>query len=310
MGRRARGGSARGLGSPRSAASRAGWWSVGAGDLKRHRVDVPDAALDLFSLPPARFTAERNALAKALADRGDRTSAAVRKLARPVGLAWVLNRLARERTRDVEALLAAGDRLRAGQRRAVAGRGADELREAESELRERARALRSQGERVLAGEGRPVAPTSLARLELLLRVAATSSGAAREALRRGTLSREPEIASGELGGFALLPGGRAEAARPVHAREVREARPVRDARVAEDEEARARALREEHERSRAIAAARRAADAASKRADREEHAASDADARARRAHERAAAARAEAERAKTRLRELERGLLR
>jgi len=274
-------------------------------------VDIPDAAVELFSLPPSRFTAERNALAKALGDRRDPASAAVRKLARPVGLAWVLNRLARKRPREVEALLAAGDRLRAGQRRAVAGRGADDLREAEAELRDRARALRSDGERVLAEEGRAAAPTALARLELLLRVAATSSGAAREALRRGVLAREPEIASGELGGFALLQGGRAEAARQDHAREVREPREVRDARAArEDREARARALRERKERSRAIGAAQRAADAAGKRADREEHAASDADARARRARERAAAARAEAERAKTRLRELERGLLR
>jgi len=270
-------------------------------------VDIPDAALDLFSLPPSRFTAERNALAKALAEQGDRASAAVRKLARPVGLAWVLNRLARERPRDVEALLAAGDRLRAGQRRAVAGRGADELRDADSELRERARALRSQGERVLAGEGRAIAPTALARVELLLRVAATSSGAAREALRRGILAREPEIASGELGGFAVLPGGRAEAPRQVHAREMRERSGRGDARAAREErEARARALRERKERSRAIAAARRAADAASKRAAREERAAADAEAQARRARERAAAARGEAERASARLRELER----
>jgi len=278
-------------------------------------VDIPDAAVELFSLPPSRFTAERNALAKALGDRRDPASAAVRKLARPVGLAWVLNRLARKRPREVEALLAAGDRLRAGQRRAVAGRGADDLREAEAELRDRARALRSDGERVLAEEGRAAAPTALARLELLLRVAATSSGAAREALRRGVLAREPEIASGELGGFALLQGGRAEAARQDHAREVREERPARDgrearAREAREREAREREGRERKERARAIAAARRAADAARKGAERAERDASDADTHARRAHERAAAARAEAERAKTRLRELERGLLR
>ncbi len=285
------------------------------GVLTRHRVDIPDAAVELFSLPPSRFTAERNALAKALGDRRDPASAAVRKLARPVGLAWVLNRLARKRPREVEALLAAGDRLRAGQRRAVAGRGADDLREAEAELRDRARALRSDGERVLAEEGRAAAPTALARLELLLRVAATSSGAAREALRRGVLAREPEIASGELGGFALLQGGRAEAARQDHAREVREERPARDgrearAREAREREAREREGRERKERARAIAAARRAADAARKGAERAERDASDADTHARRAHERAAAARAEAERAKTRLRELERGLLR
>lgn len=166
-----------------------------------------DDAGRLLATPPWRFTAERDALASARSERGDAAGAdAIRRLRRPVGLAWVLNRLARERRDDVETLLAAGDRLRAGQRSALAGRGAAELREAEQALRDAARALRGRAKEVLAGEGRPGSPSALARLELLLRVAATAPGGARESLREGTFSREPEVAAGDLSGLGIVAG--------------------------------------------------------------------------------------------------------
>lgn len=123
-----------------------------------------------------------------------------------MGLAWVLNRLGRDHPREVRALLDAGERLRAGQRRAVSGAGGGALREAEDALRARARALRAEAERILSGEGRPADGASLARIELLLRVAAT--GSARDALAAGTLAREPEVGDAELSGFTLLAGGR------------------------------------------------------------------------------------------------------
>lgn len=273
-------------------------------------VDLPDAASDLFALPPPRFTAERNALARRLAERGDPGAATVRKLARPTGLAWVLNRLAREAPREVEALLAAGDRLRAGQRRALAGGGADELRAAADALAESARALRARGERVLAAEGRAVAPTTLARLELLLRVAATGPRPSREGLRRGVLAREPEIASAELAGFTVVAGGRQEARgrAPAGARhEAARTAVSRASQARPDEQLRQRQRREEQQRQRALAAARRAAEASRARAEREERAAAEALVRARRAGERAAAARAEADRAAAALAALGRG---
>ena len=275
-------------------------------------VDVPRAAEPLLALPPARFTAERSALAKLLADRRDPAAASVRKLPRPVGLAWVLNRLAQERPRELEALVAAGDRLRSGQRRALSGAGADELRAAEGELRARARALRVEAERILATEGRPASSTTLARLELLLRVAAPVPGPARDALRRGVLVREPEIAPGELSGFAVLPGGRAPTRRVLAQR----AEPPREAarQAGRDERARRAAAREarageaadRRERARIVAVARREARAAQARAEREERAAAEQGERARRARERAAAARAEADRLAARLRGVER----
>jgi hypothetical protein len=268
-------------------------------------MDVPRVAEPLYGLPPSRFTAERNALAKALAARQDRAAETVRKLPRPVGLAWVLNRLAHERPRELAALVASGDRLRAGQRRALSGGGAGELRTAEDELRARARALRAEGERILAAEGRPASPTSLARLELLLRVAAPIPGAARDALVRGVLAREPEIAPGELAGFAVLPGGRGAPSGREPDLRASERSAAAGASRARRTAAREARLRREHER--ATASARREAEAARARAEREERAAVVAARTAHEAQRRAAEARAVAERLAARLRELERG---
>jgi hypothetical protein len=217
---------------------------------------VPPAAVPLYALPPSRFVPERNALARALAAKGDAAAAAVRALRRPVGLAWVLNRLARDRPDDVGALLDAADRLRRGQRRALAGEGADELRAAEADLRGRARALRHAAAPLVGEKGKE---SALSRLELLLRLAAASSDA-REALRAGTLEREPEAQPVELSGLAVLDGGaagrraRAPGSRPDRAREGAAAR----AREAALRGARSALVRAEREARRAEAAADRA----------------------------------------------------
>lgn len=269
-----------------------------------------DEAGRLLATPPARFTAERDALARALAERGDEAGAAsVRKLRRPVGLAWVLNRLARERRDDVAALLAAGDRLRAGQRRALAGHGAAELRDAEQALRTAARGLRARAGEVLAEEGRPASPGALARIELLLRVAATAPGGARDALREGTFSREPEVAGGDLSGLGVVAGAasaeRGGEGRALEAREKgagrggrgRTSREGEAAALRAEREARARAREEARavrDRARELAAARKRVEQA-ERAAREARSAADAAARrAQAARERAEAAEAAA----------------
>jgi hypothetical protein len=258
-------------------------------------VEIPPAAEALFALPPSRFAGERDALARTLAARGDPTAAAVRKLRRPVGLAWVLNRLAREHGPDVRALLEAGGRLRAGQRRALSGGGADELREAEGALRDRVRALGSEAARILAAEGRP--PAAVARIELLLRELAPAAGPLREALQRGVLAHEPDVGSGELSGFALLPGGRVGAGRPTG----------RGGGNAAARAERSREARERRERERELARLRRAAAEARSRAERAERAAAAAEETARSAREAAAQARVEARRARDRLATAERG---
>jgi len=286
-------------------------------------VDLPDDAQALLALPPARFAAERGAVAARLAAAGDPAAPEVRKLRRPVGLAWVLNRLARDRPREVAALLAAGDEVRAGTRRAVSGAGAGALRDAEQALRDRARGLRLEAERILAAEGRPPPATALSRVELLLRVAAT--GGAREVLRAGELLREPEVGGEDLSGFTVVAGGSATALRRARAATpsprpspparaggeggVRAA-PARAAREVRNDRARAREAREERqlrERQRALAAARAEAVRADRRAAQEKSRAEEAERRAGEARARAAAAKAEADRLLAKVLELQRG---
>jgi hypothetical protein len=203
----------------------------------------------LLALPPDRFVPERNALAQRLAADGDaRAAAEVRKLRRPVGLAWLLNRVAQERPREVEALLAAGDRLRTGQRQAIAGGGARALRDAERDLREAARSLRDAAAASASKVGRAPAGAALGRVELLLRFVAAAPGSVRDALRHGALEREPEIAAGDLSGLSLLPGGApaGRAARPARAADGRE----RKRRARAEQEAQERARREAERRAR------------------------------------------------------------
>jgi hypothetical protein len=271
-------------------------------------VSLPDDARALLALPPARFVEERDALAGALEARGDGAAAEVRRLRRPVGLAWVLNRLARDRREDVEALLRAGDRLGVGHRRALGGEGPAELRAAEDELRDRARTLRSEAARVLEEAGRPADPGVLSRVELLLRVVAPSPGPEREAFRQGALTAEPVPASADLSGLATVPGGAAAApprgrgdhARPAAAAEASPAAARKGARGARREaERQARvAKRAWVEAERKRKAARRDLARATARAARAEAAAARADEVLRRAAERARELRARADAAR------------
>ena len=263
---------------------------MAGGADRRGRGGLPAGAEALLALAPDRFVAERNALAARLAAPGDAAGAGqVRRLRRPVGLAWLLNRLAQTRPAELEALLAAGDHLRAGQRRAIAGEGPEALREAEEAVRGSARALRTEAAGAMEEAGRRADPAALARLELLLRVVAGAPGELREALRRGVLEREPEVGGGDLSGLGVVPGGvparstRAATA-PVRAREappsVAPARARRLAgeraereRVRAEHEARVRAKREARARAaaeRTLAKAQAEADAARARLARAE----------------------------------------
>ena len=228
---------------------------------------LPRGAERLLALPPERFAAERDALAKRLAADGDTAGAAeVRRLRRPIGLAWLLNRVAQERPREVEELLSAGDRVRAAQRRAIAGGGGEELRSADEGIRRIARTLRGSARELSTEAGREPAAAALARLELLLRVVSGAPGEVRETLRRGVLRREPEVVSGDLSGLALVapapgserpPAGKGEASGRTReaGRGTRAASP-RETEARARREAAARAKVERAERLRAERAAR------------------------------------------------------
>jgi hypothetical protein len=168
----------------------------------------------VLSAPPSLFGGVRAEAARDRAEAGDRAGAAeLRALRRPVGLAWALNRLAREQQQGMATLLDAGERLVQGQREALAGRGAIALREAEERLRAAARALRLAAAEPVEG-ARPLGRQALARLELLLRVAASGPEPVRQALRAGRLAREPEVGGPGPFGLEVVPGG-AAGARPA-----------------------------------------------------------------------------------------------
>jgi hypothetical protein len=167
---------------------------------------VPAVAAGLYALRPDEFTAARAALARDLAEAGDPQAAVVRKLRRPVGLAWILNHLAAAERTKVDALLVAGDQLRSGQAAALQGGGPTALREAEKAVHDEARSLRLEAGAALESAGRSPPPATLSRLELLLRVLATSSDEVRDRFRRGLLEREPEVGAGALGGFLSAEG--------------------------------------------------------------------------------------------------------
>ena len=73
-------------------------------------MDVDEIADRLYSLPPEEFTAARNDAARAVEDPAVRM--AVKALRRPTAAAHAVNRLARERPDDVDALVSLGDRMR------------------------------------------------------------------------------------------------------------------------------------------------------------------------------------------------------
>jgi hypothetical protein len=153
-----------------------------------------DPLADLYAVERDEFVAARNRLARSLRTEGEeqqaREVAALRKPPLPVYLA---NRLARERARELGALLDTAERLS----RAHRSGEAETLREAHRELGERVRKLVSAAPEIAGG---PVTESAGQRLAETLRAAASDPTAA-ALLRRGVLPDELEAA-----GFDALAG--------------------------------------------------------------------------------------------------------
>ncbi len=139
----------------------------------------------LYRGPLDEFTPARNALAKQLGKLGGKQDAdRVRALPKPTLSAWAVNLLFAREGEAMDALLAAGKQARAGQREAVAGRGAAALRESLEALRGLIDRLRRRGAGLLAESGRPVSRTLIERIGTDLQALALSPAAASEAARR------------------------------------------------------------------------------------------------------------------------------
>ena len=237
-------------------------------------LDIDKEIDRLYGAAPSEFVAERRRIEREL--RGeDRKSEAdeVKALAKPTTAAWIVNQLAREKRRDVDRLLAAGERLREAQRAAVAGKGTSRFEEARGEENEARRALTDEAVSLLAERGRKATQPMLDQVDQTLRAAAVLDEG-RELLAAGRLVRELEA-----GGFELLAGveprkrDRAAAGPPPAAKRKERLEQARDdvkearSRARETAEALRRAEREAKAARRALDAAEAAADKARREAD-------------------------------------------
>jgi hypothetical protein len=283
---------------------------------------VAGAADELYGLPLADFTRARDDLAKRLRREGRRDDAeAVKALRKPTVAAWALNQLARRRPKDLEKLLATGERLRQAQETLLGGGDRSALRRATAEERELVAKL-ARDASALAGESGTGATASLGeRIASTLHAAALDEQTAAE-LAAGRLLREREAvglfgadsvevrpgrraasAAGSRSPAAESPAAAAPPGRPARRRGARAGPPAK--RQASDERAR-QADERRREAERELAAAR-----AQERKAQREHAAAGkaterADKRVRDAQTRADEAREKADEARAGLREAKR----
>jgi DNA repair exonuclease SbcCD ATPase subunit len=203
---------------------------------------------DLYAQPPEAFTQARDALAKRLKAEGDDDAARrVRALRKPVRSAWAVNRLVREDRPAVESLVEVGERLRAAQRRALSGTGADELRERSEERRRLVSGLTQRAGELL-GDGEPPAGAT-EDIAATLEAASVDEDAAKAVLDARLTKPLPRPAGfGDVFGLRPVEGGREAAAGPEPAKADERAR--REERRRRERELRAAEERERDARER------------------------------------------------------------
>jgi hypothetical protein len=211
----------------------------------------------LFELPPADFTAARNDLARRLKQAGQSDAAArVQALRKPTIPVWTINQLVRRHPDDVEALIAAGDELRAAQEAALAGGEREQLRAATSAEREAMRRLTQHAHDLLTSADQRPTPAVLERVAATLRAAALDQRG-RELLAAGMLVEELESA-----GFDAFEGIRLPARRKPSKRGTKRM-------GAAEERRRKERVRKLRERARKLAAAAKDAEQEAERAEAE-----------------------------------------
>jgi hypothetical protein len=142
---------------------------------------------DLYAVPLADFIAARNELAASLRAEHDKPGAArVKALRKPSAAAWVVNQLARRHPRQIEALIAAGERVRAAQ--GGRGKGGSSLREASEQQRAQIAELMQAASEVLTDAGIRGQSGPLEGVRETLQALATASDEQLALLRRGVLT--------------------------------------------------------------------------------------------------------------------------
>lgn len=177
------------------------------GPPARREDPIDPAAEELYGAPLSQFTAVRKRLADELRAAGDRSLATrVAALARPTMAAWVVNQLWRRARRDMDALLAAGQRMRSGEPGA--------WQEQRAAL---ARLTATAGE-VLRGDRHAASPATLRRVTTTLQALSAVGSFAPDPAGRLVADRDPpgfEVLEDEAGAApaAAPPGRRGGAAR-------------------------------------------------------------------------------------------------
>ena len=167
-----------------------------------------DTEIDkLYGVPLDEFVHDRDELAKRLRREGEREAAEqVKKLRKPSAGAWALNQALRRRRKETDALLAAGERLRAAHESLMSGGDQAELRDAMREERGLASALADCAEAIASETGKS-GPALRERVRSTLHAAALDEEA-RDELAKGRFVREREaVGLGPFGGAPATPAG-------------------------------------------------------------------------------------------------------
>jgi hypothetical protein len=162
----------------------------------------------LYGVPLDEFVRDRDELAKRLRREGEREAAEqIKKLRKPSAGAWALNQAVRRRRKETEALLAAGERLRAAHESLMSGGDQAELREAMQEERGLASGLADCAEAIASETGKS-GPALRERVRSTLHAAAVDEEA-REELAKGRFVREREaVGLGPFGAATVAPPAR------------------------------------------------------------------------------------------------------
>lgn len=217
---------------------------------------------ELYGLPPAEFTAARNAAAKAAkANKHKELAAAISALPKPSTSAWVVNHLVRRHPDDVDALLELGDDLRAAEQ----ARDADRIRSLSRERNLRVPALTRQAKALAEESGQPVSDAVETEIGNTL-TAALATADFGAAVRSGRLTKALLWAGfGEMPAPASLvavPSPKAPAEAPTEAAASKSrGKATDDGAAAAREAERAEAERAEAERAEAERRARELAEA-------------------------------------------------
>jgi hypothetical protein len=132
--------------------------------MAKRAADVDGEIDALFQIPLSEFTQARNALAGRLKKAGHGEEAErVKGIPKPPASAWTVNQLYWRHQKDIEALLAVGERFRKAQAAQLAGKNAD-LRNLLNERREALSTLLTRASNILKDAGHAVSPDATRRI--------------------------------------------------------------------------------------------------------------------------------------------------